>query len=113
MPAFVFCKAYRYTICNSEYERILVVKNPSFKLAFLAPKYWLTWLGVLFMYLISWLPQSLQIGLGKGLGKLVHKYVKKRRKIAEVKMPDLNAYDLDQAENIIAGSARSMGIEVV
>jgi large subunit ribosomal protein L11 len=34
------------------------------------------------------------------------------RKIAEVKMPDLNAFDLDQAEKIIAGSARSMGIEV-
>ena len=35
------------------------------------------------------------------------------RKIAEIKMPDLNAFDLDQAELIIAGSARSMGIEVV
>ncbi len=34
------------------------------------------------------------------------------RKIAEIKMADLNAYDLDQAEKIIAGSARSMGIEV-
>ena len=34
------------------------------------------------------------------------------RKIAEIKMPDLNAFDLDQAEKMIAGSARSMGIEV-
>lgn len=34
------------------------------------------------------------------------------RKIAEIKMPDLNAFTLDQAERIIAGSARSMGIEV-
>ena len=34
------------------------------------------------------------------------------RKVAEIKMPDLNAYDLDQASLIIAGSARSMGIEV-
>lgn len=32
--------------------------------------------------------------------------------IAEQKMPDLNAADLDAAEKIIAGSARSMGIEV-
>ncbi|RBP49785.1 50S ribosomal protein L11 [Arenicella xantha] len=31
--------------------------------------------------------------------------------IATVKMADLNAYDLDQAVKIIAGSARSMGIE--
>lgn len=31
--------------------------------------------------------------------------------IAKVKMPDLTAYDMDQAVRIIAGSARSMGIE--
>ena len=31
--------------------------------------------------------------------------------IAKVKEPDLSAYDLDQAVKIIAGSARSMGIE--
>ena len=34
------------------------------------------------------------------------------RAIAETKMPDLNANDLDQAEKIIAGTARSMGITV-
>ena len=31
--------------------------------------------------------------------------------IAQTKMADLNAYDIDQAVKIIAGSARSMGIE--
>jgi len=35
------------------------------------------------------------------------------REIAEQKMPDLNANDLDQATKIIEGSARSMGLEVV
>lgn len=34
------------------------------------------------------------------------------RAIAEAKMSDLNANDLDQAEKIIAGTARSMGITV-
>ncbi|SCL40717.1 LSU ribosomal protein L11P [Micromonospora pallida] len=34
------------------------------------------------------------------------------REIAEKKMADLNANDLDQAEKIIAGTARSMGIVV-
>ena len=34
------------------------------------------------------------------------------REIATTKMPDLNANDLDAAEKIIAGTARSMGIEV-
>lgn len=33
-------------------------------------------------------------------------------KIAERKMPDLNANDVEHAANIIAGTARSMGIEI-
>ena len=35
------------------------------------------------------------------------------RKIAEAKMVDLNASDIDAAARIIAGSARSMGLQVV
>jgi large subunit ribosomal protein L11 len=35
------------------------------------------------------------------------------REIAEKKMNDLNANDLDQAAKIIAGTARSMGVEVI
>jgi large subunit ribosomal protein L11 len=35
------------------------------------------------------------------------------RKIAETKFKDLNAYDLEGAEKIIAGTARSMGIEII
>jgi large subunit ribosomal protein L11 len=35
------------------------------------------------------------------------------REIAEAKFEDLNASDLDQATKIIAGSARSMGLQVV
>jgi len=34
------------------------------------------------------------------------------REIATTKMPDLNAKDLDTAEKIISGTARSMGIDV-
>jgi len=34
------------------------------------------------------------------------------REIAEKKMPDLNTSDLSQAEKIIEGTARSMGIEI-
>src|SRR5881392_3095273 len=35
------------------------------------------------------------------------------KKIAEIKMPDLNANDLDAAMKMVAGTARSMGLEVV
>lgn len=34
------------------------------------------------------------------------------RKIAEIKMPDLNAYDIDAAMEIVAGTARNMGIAI-
>ncbi len=33
--------------------------------------------------------------------------------IAKIKLPDLNAYDIEQAKKIIAGSARSMGVDVI
>ena len=35
------------------------------------------------------------------------------REIAQKKLDDLNAHDVDQAAKIIAGTARSMGVEVV
>jgi large subunit ribosomal protein L11 len=35
------------------------------------------------------------------------------RRIAERKMKDLSAFDLDAAERIVAGTARSMGVEIV
>jgi large subunit ribosomal protein L11 len=48
---------------------------------------------------------------GKGfIGKVTMKQV---REIAEKKMKDLNAKDLEGASRMIAGSARSMGLEVV
>ena len=39
--------------------------------------------------------------------------VAQAREIAQVKMPDLNAIDMDGAVMMIKGSARSMGVEVV
>ncbi|MEQ4714933.1 50S ribosomal protein L11 [Nonomuraea sp. B19D2] len=57
------------------------------------------------------------LGLDKGsavphrdkVGKLTREQL---RSIAETKMPDLNANDIEAAEKIIAGTARSMGITV-
>lgn len=43
------------------------------------------------------------------VGKLTRDQV---RKIAETKMPDLNAASIDAAMSMIAGTARSMGVEV-
>jgi len=34
-------------------------------------------------------------------------------KIAKIKLPDLNAYDLEAAKKIVAGAARSMGVDII
>ena len=57
------------------------------------------------------------IGLDKGSGEPNRTKVGKIsqaqiREIAEKKMPDLNAHDVDQATKIIEGTARSMGVDV-
>jgi large subunit ribosomal protein L11 len=58
------------------------------------------------------------IGLEKGSGEPHRNKVgqiskDQVRAIAEKKLQDLNAHDLDQASKIIEGTARSMGVEVV
>ncbi len=35
------------------------------------------------------------------------------REIAEIKLPDLNAYDIDAAMNIVEGTAKNMGIAII
>ena len=57
------------------------------------------------------------IGLEKGSGEPNRNKVgtitkDQVRQIAEQKMPDLNAHDVEQASKIIEGTARSMGVEV-
>lgn len=44
------------------------------------------------------------------VGKVTRQQV---REIAELKMPDLNAFDIDAAILTIEGTARSMGLEIV
>ena len=59
--------------------------------------------------------EALRLDKGSGepnrmkVGRLSREQV---NRIAETKMPDLNARDIDQAAQIIAGTARSMGVEV-
>ena len=53
-------------------------------------------------------------GSGTNTKKKAGKITKAQlREIAEKKMPDLTAANVDQAMNTIAGTARSMGIEIV
>jgi len=62
------------------------------------------------------LKQAAEIAKGSGIpnrekvGKVTAEQV---RKIAETKFNDLNAYNMDQAEKIIRGTAQSMGVEII
>jgi len=52
-------------------------------------------------------------GSTKGANQIVATLTKDEiKKIAEIKMPDLNAYDIESAIKIVAGTARNMGIAV-
>ena len=56
---------------------------------------------------------GLQKASKKGANEVVATISKEDlRKIAEIKMPDLNAYDIDAAMNIVEGTARNMGIAI-
>jgi len=59
------------------------VLQPNFKLSFLLPKYWLTWIGVFVLYSISWLPYKLQLFLGRQIGKLLYLIGGSRKKVAD------------------------------
>ena len=56
---------------------------------------------------------KLQKASSKGANEIVATISKEDlRKIAEIKLPDLNAYDIESAMKIIEGTARNMGVAV-
>ena len=62
------------------------------------------------------LKQAAEIAKGSGVPnkeKVGEISAKQLRKIAQTKFKDLNAYNLEQAEKIIRGTARSMGVEII
>lgn len=53
-------------------------------------------------------------GSSKGSSETVATITKAQlREIAEIKLPDLNAYDVEGAMKIVEGTARNMGIKIV
>ncbi|WP_017445008.1 LpxL/LpxP family Kdo(2)-lipid IV(A) lauroyl/palmitoleoyl acyltransferase [Gayadomonas joobiniege] len=88
-----------------------MIKAPQFRFAFFHPKYWFTWLGIIILYLISWLPYRLQLGLGRLIGRLLYLIAKRRRQIAKrnlelcfPKMPD------DEQKQLLIKNFESTGI---
>jgi len=65
-----------------------------------APKYWLTWMGLSFLWATCQLPYRWQMGVGRLIGRLAHRLSAKRRAITrrniELCFPDLSAAERNQ-----------------
>jgi len=87
------------------------VLQPDFKLSFLLPKYWLTWLGVLVLYSISWLPYKWQLGLGRLIGLMFFNIGGKRKHIANTNLklcfPDMSS---QERQRILKENFKNTGI---
>lgn len=82
-------------------------------LPYLAPKYWGTWLALGLLRLSTLLPFKLQLGLGRALGRLMYRLMKKRRHIAETNVrlcfPELDEAQRDQ---VVRKSFENNGISL-
>ncbi|AMA65062.1 Lipid A biosynthesis lauroyl acyltransferase [Candidatus Arsenophonus lipoptenae] len=80
-----------------------MIKISNFKLSYLHPQYWITWLGITILYLIVLLPYPVIHWLGIRLGRLSKYFLKKRLKIAKYNLklcfPDMNSQQLQKLIN--------------
>ena len=69
--------------------------RPQFRANLLHPRFWLLWLGLGLLWLVSQLPYRLLMVLGRGLGNLMYHLAGSRRRIAarnlELCFPELSA----------------------
>jgi len=90
------------------------VLQPNFKLSFLLPKYWLTWLGVVILYTISWLPYKLQLSLGRLIGRLLYLIGSSRKKVAiknlELCFPNMSA---NERQHMLKRNFENTGIALL
>jgi len=56
--------------------------RPVFQTYFLHPRFWLLWLGLGLLWLIAQLPYKVLLVLGRGLGSVMYRLARSRRKIA-------------------------------
>ncbi len=87
------------------------MNRPVFQTAFLHPRYWLLWLGLGLLWLLAQLPYSWLMRLGRGLGAVMYRFAKSRRKIAarnlELCFPELTA---DERAQLLRENFASTGM---
>ncbi len=103
-----FCKAFNALTAQKKGQTvpaiITIFKNRTFEITIKTPPTTELIRNVL----------NLKKGSAKPANTIVGKITMQQiEEIARIKLPDLNANDIEGAKKIIAGSARSMGVEVV
>ena len=90
---------------------MLSMKHSGFDIAFLHPRYWLLWLGLAFLWLLTQLPYRALLVLGRALGVLMFYGAASRRHIVtrniELCFPKLNESERTQ---LMRENFASMGI---
>ncbi len=66
---------------------------------YIAPRYWLIWLGMGVLRLICLLPHRVSLAIGRGIGRIAHAFGGSRRRIVrrnfELCFPDLSSTEID------------------
>lgn len=81
---------------------------------FLAPRYWLTWIGLGILWCIAQLPHRWQFQIGKLIGRMMYLSSRRRRHIAEINLklcfPEL---DENQRAHLLKNHFASLGMGLV
>ena len=84
--------------------------GPRITLAMWHPRYWANWLGMALLWLVVQLPYGWQMALGRSLGRLAMRLLKRRQQIArrnlELVFPDL---DYQEREQLLVRNFESVG----
>lgn len=87
--------------------------NPKFELILLHPKYFLTWFGMGFVYLCRFLPYSVIMRLGSGLGAFLQTVSPHRKEIAKANMkicfPKQDEVEIDE---LVKAHFKNFGIGI-
>lgn len=62
------------------------MEGPRFRVYFLHPRFWLLWLGLGLLWLVTLLPYRVLLGLGRALGAMMYRLARSRRQIVELNL---------------------------
>ncbi|WP_216782721.1 Kdo(2)-lipid IV(A) acyltransferase [Candidatus Profftia tarda] len=87
---------------------------PKFDCALLYPKYWLTWLGLLILYIVVLIPYPALFKLGTNFGRIIMKFMQYRVKISlrnlELCFPEMS---LAERQDIVDRNFESVGMGLI